>query len=242
MTRYNFTLRFDDDNHSLTAENGISIGTLSELLTSLSKAVSLQRDDKLVLSEIRGNCYALNLTTNSEVVQESLIVVHRKISTNDYTGLNSNQRSYAQKIKTILGDNLTLQAYNDTQSFKVEFQKIELPKLPDYYNQISTINGVITSIGGRSLKGKSTIHVAGFNFDIEISFSQEKKLAKYFKEKELIFFINKKISMDDDEIKSAELESFEVPNDNNFIDTATEIRKKFGDEIIEKYKDKYFKG
>lgn len=241
MTHYNFTLRFDDENHSLTSDNGISINKLSDLLLSLSKAISLQNDDKLVLSEIRGNCYAINLTTNSEVVQESLIVVHRKISNNDFIGLNSNQRSYAQKIKSILGDNLTLQAYNDTKSFSVDFAKIELPKLPDYYNQISTIYGVITSIGGKSLKGKSTIHLAGFNYDIEISFDQERKLASYFKGKELIFIINKKISLDNDEVKSAELESFETPNDINFIDIARDIRNKFGDEIVDRYKDKYFK-
>lgn len=241
MSTYDFTLRFDDETHSLSVENGIPINKLSELLMSLSKIILLQKDDKLILSEVRGNCYALKFTTNNEVVQKSLIVVHNKISKNDYFGLNANQRSYARKIKDITGDKYTLQAYNKDKSFKVNLEKIELPKPPDYYYQVSSVSGIITSIGGKSLKGKSTIHVSNNSYDIEINKTQEKKLAKYFKNKKIRFVINKKISVEDNEVKSAILEHFEILKDESFIDIISEIRSKYSNDIVEEYRNKYFK-
>ena len=240
MSGYDFILRFDDDNHSLTAENGIPIDKLSELLLSLSKVVPLQKDDKLVLSEVKGNCYALNFTTNSETVHQSLLVVHKKISKNDYIGLNSNQRNYARKIKSILGTKLKLDAYTKDKKFKVKINNIELPKQSEFYYHISSISGLITSIGGKSLKSKSFIHISENSFDIEINSKQEKELSKYFKNKKIRLVVNKKINTENNEIKSATLESFEVLNDDNIIDIAKDIRNKFSDDIINEFKDQYF--
>ncbi len=57
----NITLRFDDDNHSLSKENGLSIGDIGKLLSSIERVVKPKAGERLVLSEVRGNCYALNL-------------------------------------------------------------------------------------------------------------------------------------------------------------------------------------
>ena len=83
MEFYDFTLRFDNEDHSLTAKNGLPIEKLAELLLSLSKSVNTDEKNPLILSEIRGNCYAIQVTTPIFTVHENLKVVHRKISEND---------------------------------------------------------------------------------------------------------------------------------------------------------------
>lgn len=240
MKTFDFILRFDDSGHNLTAKNGLSIKDLSDLLSSLYEAVNVSDADKLVLSEIRGNCYALNLTTNNELIHENLKVVHKKISLNDYQGLNKKQLKYVSRVKSILEDDLFLQAYNEEKSFKVDVIKIELPKIPDFYYEISSVYGIITSIGGRSIDGISSIRINGHNYDIKVSSSQEINLIPYFKKNKMRLILNKKISTNDNQIKSAVLESYEATDKISFIDKIEEVRNSdFDDKVFELFKNRY---
>jgi hypothetical protein len=240
MSTFEITLRFDDDDHSLTARNGLAIDDLSELLSHLSKAVPFQSEDKIVLSEIRGNCYALNLATNSIVVHNSLKIVHEKIGLNDYSGLNHYQKNYAKKIKSVLGNNLKLDVYTKDKSFEVKINHIALPKQSEFYFNIVSINGLITSIGSKSLKSKSFIHISSTSFDIEVTRDQERELSKYFKNRKINFIINKKISTENSDVKSAKLESFNVLNDDKFTDILSKIREEISDDIYDNFKDRFF--
>lgn len=240
MKNYDFILRFDDNNHSLTATNGLSIKELSELLSSLYEAINVSNKDTLVLSEIRGNCYALNLTTNNELIYENLKVVHRKISNNDYDGLNKKQIHYAEKVKTILKEDLNLQAYDDLQTFKFEVNEINIVQdLPLFYYEISSEYGIVTSIGGRSIEGVSNIKINGKNYDIKVSAKQEREILPYFKKNRLRLVLNKKISTDDKEIKSATLESFEITENNTFFNKLEDIGGELSDKIFEAFKERF---
>lgn len=240
MKTFDFTLRFDDNSHSLTAKNGLSVKDLSELLSSLYDSLNISDTDKLVLSEIRGNCYAINLTTNNEIVHETLKVVHRKISVNDYKGLNRKQLKYADKIKDILKNNLYLQAYDDSKDFKVEVNEINIPKLPQFYYEISSVYGIITSIGGRSIDGVSSIRVNGYNYDIKVTPSQEKKIIPYFKKNKIRLILNKKISTEDKQVKGAELESFETTDYIGFNKNIEQNRTTdFDDKVFDLFKKRY---
>lgn len=240
MKTFDFILRFDDSGHNLTAKNGLSIKDLSDLLSSLYEAVNVSDVDKLVLSEVRGNCYAINLTTNNELVHENLKVVHRKISLNDYQGLNKKQLKYVGKVKSILKDNLYLQAYNEEKSFKVDVKDIELPKIPDFYYEISSVYGIITSIGGRSIEGVSYIRINGYNYDIKVSSSQEAKLIPFFKKNKMRLVLNKKMSTSDNQVKSADLESFEATENISILDKIENVRNSdFDDKVFELFKNRY---
>lgn len=240
MKTFDFTLRFDDDNHSLTAKNGLSVKDLSELLSSLYEALNVSDADKLVLSEIRGNCYAINLTTDNELVHENLKVVHKKISTNDYQGLNKKQIKYANKVKSILKDHLYLQAYDESKKFNVEVVEINIPKLPEFYHEITSVYGIITSIGGRSIDGASYIRINGHNYDIKVTSSQEKKLIPYFKKNKMRLILNKKLSTDDKQVKSAELESFEETTNISFNENIEKSRTPdFDDKVLDLFKKRY---
>ena len=240
MKTFDFILRFDDNRHSLTAKNGLSIKDLSELLSSLYDALNVSDADKLVLSEVRGNCYAINLTTTNELVHENLKIVHRKISTNDYQGLNKKQIKYANKMKSILGDNLYLQAYDETKEFKVEVNEINIPELPEFHHELSSVYGVITSIGGRSIDGVSYIRINGHNYDIKVTSSQEKKLIPFFKKNKMRFVLNKKISTDDKQVKSADLENFEPTENIDFNKNIENNRTPdFDNKVYDLFKKRY---
>ena len=240
MKTFDFILRFDDSNHSLTAKNGLSVKDLSELLISLYDALHISDADKLVLSEVRGNCYAINLTTNNELIQENLKVVHKKISNNDYQGLNKKQLKYAQKIKSILSDQLYLQAYDNDKNFKVDVDTIDIPKRKNYYHEITSIYGVITSIGGKSIDGVSYIRINGQNYDIKVSHQQENALIPFFKKNKMRCVINKKISTEDNQVKSAVLESYEVTTEKSFLQKIESKRsEKFDDKVHEMFKERY---
>ena len=203
MEYFDFTLRFDDEDHSLTSRNGLPIEKLAELLLSLSKAVNSDDKNPLILSEIRGNCYAFQVSTPVLTIHEALKVVHSKISHNDFSGLNTEQKKYATKLKAILGNRLTLHAYNANKDFEVEVAEIVIPKQPDFYYEIGSVYGIITSIGGNAVNGKTVIHVNKIPYDIEVSSKQEEELIKFYKKTRIRFLVRKKVSADKKEIVSA---------------------------------------
>jgi len=240
MKTFDFILRFDDSSQSLSAKNGLSIKDLSGLLSSLYDALNVSEIDTLVLSEVRGNCYAINLTTNNELIHDNLKVVHKKISQNDYQGLNRNQMKYVANVKSILKDNLTLQAYSDDKAFKVEVLDIEIPDLPKHYFEISSVYGIITAIGGRVIGGTSYIRVDGINYDIKVTRNQERELLPYFKNKRMRLLVNKRISTEDNKVKAADLERFEVVQDYDFLDKINEVRSSdFDEKVYELFKKRY---
>lgn len=239
MNYYDFILRFDDDKHSLTAKNGLPISEVSELLASLSRAVPLGKEDKLVLSEVRGNCYALAFSTNSLTVQSNLKIVHKQISLNDYTGLNRDQRNYAGVLHKITNGRYYLKAYDSKKEFNIDVGEIELPELPESYYEIGTFLGSITQIGGRTLKGKSIIHVEGFSTDVIITLDQEKLLYKHFKKLPILFTIKKKVDVKSRDIKSAELITFTITGEHKLAETAKKISSKLSNEFLDNI-DQYY--
>lgn len=229
MEYFDFTIRFDDDLHTLDAKNGIPLEQVSDLLSTMSKALNLQPDGKVVLSAIKGNCYALQLTSNSFTKFEELKVVHKKISNNDFSGINNEWKKYAGKLRHIMGDKYKVQAYDDEKNYRVFLDEIVLPKAPEFFYDITSVYGVLTSIGSRQLNTKSTIHIIGLNYEVEISPLQEKELIKYYKNGNLRFRIQRKINLETREVKSAVLESFELVSNANFFDIAEQIREKYKD-------------
>ncbi len=240
MQYFDFTLRFDDENHSLTSKNGLPVEKLAELLLSLAKAVNSDDKNPLTLSEIRGNCYALQVSTPVLTIYETLKVVHTKISNNDFSGLNSEQKKYASKLKVILGNRLTLNVYNPQRDFEVQVSEIILPKQPDFYYEIGSIYGIITSIGGNAVNGKTVVHVNKISYDIEVTSKQESELIQHYKKTALRFLVRKKISADKKEIVSAKLESFDLIGHRNFYTSVSDARQALTSDFYDKLNDEYY--
>jgi len=239
MKNYDFILRFDDDNHSMTAVNGISIWELSELLLNLNEAVNYKSKDKIVLSEIKGNCYALKLTTDNEFINSSLKLIHSKISNNDYSGFNNKQLKYAGILKSITKNELSFQAYDNDKDYFIEVNEIIIPDAPTHFNEIIDVYGIITSIGGTTLEGNSFIKIntTSHKYNIKVDSQTESKLLKYYKKDRLLLTINRRINYESKEVTSAELIDFEVSSSNDFFSNLNENDKLNQDSIIKTYKN-----
>jgi hypothetical protein len=208
---YVFTIRFDDDVHSLSASNGLSIDMLGELLISLGKAIGLKREDRLTLSEIKGNCYALSLTTDNEPLYCSMETVHRKISENEYSGFNSDQKRYAAKLGSIIkGRGYRIKAYDSEGKFECKIVSISPEAKVESYYEIDSVYGIIASIGSSSLDTQPSIKLSREGYEIHITGEQELKLIKHFKKDRLFLTVRKRINIETDKTESASLIDFEV--------------------------------
>lgn len=239
MENYIFTMRFEDDVNSLSAEVGLSIEKLGELLISLSKAVGL-KEEPLTLSKISGNCYALDLSTNKLPIYENLRSIHDRISENDYSSLNSDQIKYATKLNLILGDKYRMNVYDPQKTFNIKISKGITPLKVEIYYEIDDVYGIIASIGGRSIESQPCIKLSGFNYEIFVTSTQESKLLRFFKNQRIFFKLRKKIDFNSNRIISAELIEYEVikgssENLANRVDKFLSQRK--GKPLFSKVKD-----
>lgn len=208
----------------LSIENGIPAIEIGELITSLAEALHLSKEQSFVLSEIRGNCYALGLTTNSVTVYENLKVIHRKVSDNEYSGFTLDEKKYANKLKQVLKKKYYLDAYDANKDYKVRVREVNIPETPEFYYEIGTVNGIITSIGGKTLSGKTSINVNQSDFPVEINDIQENKLINYYKGSKLLLTIKKKINFETDKIISGQLLDFEVGSSKNFAELVADLK------------------
>lgn len=238
MELYDYILRFDDEDHSLSAKNGIPLDELVKLLDSLNKTLRLAKDDKIVLSEVIGNSYAVGLTTNSYSAFNKIGDIHKKISKNDYSGFNTDERRYALQLKSVLKDKYYVQGYTGIDKVKrTQIDEIIIPQKPEYYFEIGSIYGIITGIGGKTLNGKASVHINNAPYEIEVSHDQEHQLIKHFKKDKLHFTITKKIGFDLENIISATLEDFGKVGDLSFLEASEFLLNKYPDGLFDHIED-----
>ncbi|MDR1939058.1 MAG: hypothetical protein LBQ73_11265, partial [Tannerellaceae bacterium] len=237
---YTFIIRFNDDERSLSSTNGIPIDSLGELLASLGKAIGLKKDDNLTLSEIRGNCYALGLTTNSEPIHSSLKVIHRQIAENDYSGLNSDQKKYAAKLRAVMGNKYRVNTYDNNKEFDYKISQIQLSDPVESYFEVDDIYGIVASIGSSNLTSRSSIKLSEEGYEIQITGEQERELIKCFKKSKLLLRVKKKINTETGKIESAVLMNFDVVKNSGgrLVDKAEELKGRYGERgVFPKVKD-----
>lgn len=239
MSNYTFTMRFEDDSNSLSAESGLSIEQLGELLTSLSKAIGL-KDEPLTLSAIKGNCYALDLSTNKQPVYETLRSVHDRISKSDFAALNTDQIKYATRLNVLLGDRYRMNVYDPEKTFNLKITNRVIPKRVEYYYEIDDVYGIISSIGGRSIESHPCIKLSNLNYEVLVTSDQESRLLKYFKKGRMLFRLNKKMDFETDRVVSAELVNYEIMKDSpGKLDDRVEalLSRRKGKALFPKVKD-----
>jgi len=93
------------------------------------------------------------------------------------------------------------------------------------YFSITNVYGIITQIGADTLEGKSRIKVDGLDYFIYVTQEQDNEISKYYRnpEKRIRFKIKQKISLTSKKIISAELISFSVPKNGNFIKSLSNL-------------------
>jgi hypothetical protein len=230
MENYTLTIRFDNEDHSLSSVNGLPISTLGELLVLLGKAVGLKEGDNLTLSGIKGNCYALDFYTDSESIRRKTERIHRQIAENDCAGFNPDQRKYVSGLMKIIGGKYRVNVYDELKSFNYRIATTEETQDVDFYFEVEDVYGVITFIGSSNMDSAPSIKLSGEGYDIHVNSEQERRLIRHFKKDRLLLTIRKKVNFQTEKTESATLIDFEVAGDDSerFFDRAEKLKASYG--------------
>lgn len=204
-----FSIKIDDDNHTLSKENGVSFEKIAILLKDLYEAIETKLGIKCTLGEIRGNCYALDFFTEDEKLHDNFVVVHKNVEQHLDTDLREKEQKYAKTLNVILGDKFYLKAYDKTGGEIAKIRKLNIPQEVEHYFITQTLYGIFSEHGGKSLKTKPHIFISEIDYKIYISEYQDLLLKPYYKTDKLKFRLKQKISTKDLHVISAELIEFE---------------------------------
>lgn len=231
MDPYKVTLRFDDNDHSLTKENGLTIHQLYKILDGIDKNMDKTKRDKIVLSEIRGNCYAMVFSSYSNEKIKKIFTIHEEIKNMDSKLWTKPQEKYATNLKAILGGKLNLTVYDNDRTWEISITSEDISKANPYYFERIDKYGCFTLIGSYSMSSRSKpkIKLDGEDYNILITREQEDVLKQFYKTTKLYMEIRLQKRQKDDSIKSAELIYFEPTPQTTLSESAKEFRKNFGD-------------
>lgn len=216
-----FSLRIDDQKHSLTKENGIAIDLIGEILLNLGKAIG---DNHVVLHEIRGSCYALGFVTESEKVYSNFTVVHSNISTKPFCELSLPEKEYAKVLKKLMKrQQVYVEALDSNNKPLVRISSLPESQTLGHIHYTQTIYGTIIALGSKN-ESKMTMVVKstdGQKPTIQISDSQMAELRKHlelvYRNADFKMVLNVRSSLSEEKYFYA-LESFEVPSRNLLFD------------------------
>lgn len=230
MDYFDVTFRFNNDEKTLDRYNGMSIDVLADFLNSLYSVTKGISDNGLVLSEIKGNCYAIVCSTPNITTSEYIQTLHSHIAKGEYKSLKYTEKEYSNKLMGILSNNLTLNVYNNDKSYYKTIRKTIQPKLFPYFYETDSITGILTRIGARNINTKNTIMVSSYPGEIEINTSQDNMLKDFYKTHILEFYITKRINKNTQKVDKTTLDDFTQINRDklSFGQSILDIRSKHG--------------
>lgn len=232
MSYYKYILKFDDENHTFSAENGLLLEDFLRITSALQKSIK----GKLVLSDIISASYGIEFTTENPITLSEIEEIHNKIIEKDISGFDKNQQNYVKELNAFFDKNPDVSAFGQNPAKQENpklITRVEIKKTVDFYYETGSLSGIITSIGGKDIDKKSTISISKNDYEIEINNIQEKALLPYFKKEKLRFYIKKKIDFKTMEVKSAVLEDFEVMLGENFLKSLKKFKDKYSAELYE---------
>jgi hypothetical protein len=221
--RIKFSLKFDDDNHTLSSEDGLPFDKLAILLKDLFDVIDSKTGIKCTLGQIRGNCYALDFYTDDEALHSNFIVVHKNLEQHTEIDLRNKEQKYGRTLKSILGDKLYLKAYDKEGKEIAKLKQLTFQQEVEHYFTTQTVYGIFCEHGGKDLSAKPHILISGQEYKVHIKEDQDLSLKPYYKTHEIKFRLRQKKSSKDGHIISAELLSFEPKSDKSLLENIKEI-------------------
>jgi len=214
-----FSLKIDDEVHSLNEQDGISLEKIGDLLKALYSAIDNGTGNKVTLGDIRGNCYALDFYTKDDGIYDNFLTVHRNIEQVGVDDLTFEQRKYAATLKLILGGKFYLTAYDDRNEPIAEINEIGKRQLTSFYYSTDTVYGILSELGSSTLaNSKKHIYLDGISYKIFISKDQDFDLKPFYGTHKIRAELRQKRSSVDGHIINSELKSFIAVSKGNLID------------------------
>lgn len=221
---YKFSIQFDDEAHSLSSSKGISMKYLWELLRDLYKSIEVEDEATLTLSGVRGNCYALDFTTEEKQYEDNFIRVHRNIQELADIDLSPEEKDYAHTLGKVLGRKYLLRAYDNEHNKIATIKDLNREKGVSRYYVYKTIYGIVSELGGKNLYAeKKHIKIHGIPYNINISKDLDLKLRDYYGTKKLRIKIRAKLSLETNRIISADLVDFTEVSKNTLIQNLKDV-------------------
>ena len=206
---HTFYLKIDDDQHSLSKENGLSIGELAKLLDALNKVIDPKDGSKCTLSEISGNCYQAKFEAQNATWYNRFEVAHKNLDIIPTNELKDEVANYAKTLKVILGGNRFLEAKDENKNTIIHLRAPQIGQVVDSYFVTKEIIATITGKGAKSLKAtKLSFTVDEEPYRIYTTPEQDVQLEPHYRKNPIVIKLNQKRSLLDDRVISAELISF----------------------------------
>lgn len=228
MEHFDLIFRFDNLEQTMTRYNGLSINQLAKFLQALSKTISTD-EDEIVLSEIKGNCYAPVISTPSKTQYEKIKTLHSVISEGNYRALTRNERYYAKTLSEIMTKSIILNVYNTEKTYFKTIEKIGDTNVFKHYYATTSKRGYLTKIGSRNFDSKSSIFITSYPNEIEINAHQDAVLKNYYKKNLIEFYLTERINKETNKIEHTVLDDFKIlDNTINFYENILVLREKHG--------------
>ena len=222
---YNFSLQIDDDKHRLNANEGIPLDLLSDLLKSLYKAIDDGSKANCTLSNIRGNCYALDFTTFNENLSNKFIQLHKDLNEIPFDYLEKNEQVYANNLRILFKNGFYINAYDTNKNKIAHLTNIVDEDIPEFYYVYKTVYGYISKLGSDSLKSnKSYVKIDTYPKSILIKDpSLDLKLKPLYKTDKIAMKIKiKKNAKTGNDIHAETTNNFRVLGKGSLIDNLKE--------------------
>lgn len=222
--KFQFTLKIDDEDRSMSPENGLPFQKFGELLISLFKAIDSNTNSTCSVREIKKGSYGATFATDDEALYKNFEIVHRNIERCQINELDERQREYAVTLKKILGGRYFIQAENTKGEEIATIKDLDKQSFVDSYYTSETLYGVLSQIGSPHVDSpKKYIYIDGVDYRISVSREQDAELKQYYTSHKLRAKVRHKRSSLDGHIISAELVSFIVVGDMDILDSLKEV-------------------
>jgi len=221
---FKFSIKIDDDEHSLSSEDGIPFDKLAELLKTLFPAIDPHTGTKCTLGKIRGNCYAIDFFSADEKYLSNFVIVHKNVEQVNIEELDKEQKEYAITLRKILGGKYYLKAFDNSNSEIATIKDLGKKTSVEYYYSNETVYGILSMLGSQAiLDTKKYIYLDGIANRITISKVQDLELKPYYGTNKLRLKIRNKRSAYDGHVISSEMVSFTVVGENDIMDNLKNV-------------------
>lgn len=215
---YKFSLKFNSELEELGFDNGIPMNQLGDLISSLYSVVEAKKGDKVVLSDIKDNCYEIEAMTVNPMIEERLIHSSHSIYEKSNSELTTKELRFKKNLARVLKVGWYVDILNNEGNsvYKIPYGFNE--KTIDNYYSNKSIEGVITEIGDKDLNPKNLhIYISdNTEFKIFINSEQHDELKRYYRDQRVRVKLRLKKSLESDKVLSAELISYKPKSKIDF--------------------------
>lgn len=224
--QYKFFLRFDDENNSLSTKRGLTLKELHLLLKAIDDVTNPGDNSFISISDIEEGSYQIDIITDSLPRYEKIVKVHSNLEYKSFDDLPADELKYAKTlIGNLLINNRFVESYDDKKKLISKVTSKDIGKDIESYFIVTTVSGVISEIGAKTLEGKTHIEIDGVGYKVFTEPDQDKELKKYYRDGKVNFKVKQKIRIKNKKVASATLVDFKPATKGSLMENLSALQK-----------------